>query len=187
MVSDHTNNWQFSYNLQLPQIYINTDLCKYNTKHSSWPPDLPNNTDLNNYIGHRGVKSKHELPSQQTRYIENKLHHHTESTASDGLQWHHVLVSRSGVPQNKQLVLSWSRLPQESSEHMAHLSPTSASMLGWHQILFSSPVALYPGMVISSGTGHQNRQIHQNCPYPLICQNNEINPNLEILNSLNSF
>ena len=106
---------------------------------------------------------------------------HQQGHCIHGLQWHHILVLfRSGVPQNKQLVLSWSRIPQDgwTSGHMAsHLAPTSASMLGWHQqTLFFSPMVLT--LVWSSGSGTSD----PNCPYPLIYQETQIWKNLTNLN-----
>ena len=101
---------QFSYKFTTP-----TDLYKYrslqnNTK-LSLDHQIYHNTDLKQL--HWSQRSKtNGLPSQQTRYIENNI-----SSQSRLHLWAPVAprlgLSRSGIPQNKQLVLSWSRIPQE--------------------------------------------------------------------------
>ena len=140
---------QFSYNLQLPQIYINTDLCK-TIRNTPWPPDLPQYRSKQLHWSQRSRKSN-ELPSQQTGYIENNVSSRLLHPWAPVAPCLGPLQVRN-PPEQAASVILVQDTPGWTSGHMAsHLAPTSASTLGWHQqTLFFSPMALY--LAWSSGS-----------------------------------
>ena len=104
-------------------IYYNSTLTRlghYNIWNSSSDHQIYyNNTDLKQLELILEELKTNDLPSQQAMHHNLKCIMH-RVTASEWLQWHHVLgSSRSGIPWNKHLVSSWSRIPQDVFETRA--------------------------------------------------------------------
>ena len=147
------------------------------------------------------------MPSQPSRCTVSQTKWQTNTLSKSMHQWTpvapHLGSSRSGIPQNKQLVLSWSRdTPGIFGTHGPSVSHIciNARMTPSNPLLQSS--GPLPGMVIWSGTGHLDIRTsghllpagtgHQNVRWStktapthwLLCQNK---PKFGDLNGLNSF
>ena len=90
-----------------------------------------------------------------------------------GSQWHHVRVLfRAGIPWTKQLVLSWSRVPQarlrDTWAHLSsHICINTFDSIFFHQS--NGPKPWYGHLVgIWTSETSECRMVHQYSPYPLM-------------------
>ena len=126
------------------------------------------------------VTQTHGLPSLQTRYIKTM---HQLGCCIHGSQWHHVKVLfRAGIPWTRQLVLSWSRIPQARlRDTWAHLG-SHICINAFDSIFFQSngPKPWYGHLVgnLDIRTPSERQMVHQYSPYPLMYQNTQIWKNL---------
>ena len=145
MVSNHTNNWQFLYNLQLPQIYMNTDLCK-TIRNTPLDHQIYHNTDLKQL--HWSQRSKNQTDCHHNKLDTLKTMYH-QGLCIHGLQWHHVLVFKVRSPPEQAasviLVQATPRIFKTHGPSVSHIC-INARMTPANPLLQSS--GPNPGMII---------------------------------------
>ena len=124
------------------------------------------------------------MSSQQSKYVSNW--YKTESLLLKDPVAPCLRFSRSGISQNKQLVLSWSRLPQDvfrtHGPSVTHICINASEDTNSSPSVEGGPYPWYGHLVRNWTSGHQNirtsspsrnrtsecQMVHQNCPSPLI-------------------